>query len=81
MATGGVFTDSGIAPKIIEKLKNSTFIEAFTAKGCLQSLLEAIPVRVIVNDKAAQRLAALRVADTQVAPTQTNLSAIRGHKL
>jgi glucokinase len=53
MATGGVFVGGGIAPKIIAKLKETTFVEAFTAKGRLRPLLEAMPVRVILNDKTA----------------------------
>jgi len=64
LAAGGIFVGGGIAPKIIEKLKDSTFITAFTSKGRLETLLEAIPVRVILNDKAALlgagRCAALR---------------------
>jgi glucokinase len=59
-ATGGLFVGGGIAPKLIEKLKGSTtFMEAFTAKGRLRSLLEAIPVQVILNDKTALMGAAL----------------------
>jgi glucokinase len=53
MATGGVFVGGGIAPKIIAKLREPLFIKAFTAKGRLRPLLEAIPVRVILNDKTA----------------------------
>jgi glucokinase len=53
MATGGVYVGGGIAPKIIHKLTDSTFMDAFVAKGRLNSLLEAIPVRVIVNAKVA----------------------------
>jgi glucokinase len=53
-ATGGLFVGGGIAPKLIEKLNGSTrFIDAFTAKGRMRSLLEAMPVRVILNDKTA----------------------------
>lgn len=52
-ATGGVFLGGGIAPRIIEKLKSAAFMEAFTAKGRMQPLLEAIPVRVIMNDMTA----------------------------
>jgi len=48
-----VFVGGGIAPKILPKLLNATFIEAFTAKGRMQSLLQDIPVRVILNDKTA----------------------------
>ena len=53
MATGGIFVGGGIAPKIIEKLRDSTFMKAFVAKGRMKSLVEAIPVSVILNDKTA----------------------------
>ena len=53
MATGGLFVVGGIAPKILEKLKDSTFMKAFVAKGRKKSLVEAIPVSVILNDKTA----------------------------
>ena len=58
-ATGGVFLGGGIAPKIIAKLKSASFMQAFAAKGRMQPLLEAIPVRVIMNDSAALVGAAL----------------------
>jgi glucokinase len=61
-ATGGVFVGGGIAPKIIKKLKLPTFMEAFKMKGRMRRLLEAIPVRVILNDKAALLGAARRAA-------------------
>lgn len=67
MATGGVFVGGGIAPKIIQKLQDSTFMAAFTAKGRMAPLLEAMPVRVILNDKTAllgaARVAALGIGD------------------
>jgi glucokinase len=53
LATGGVYVGGGIAPKIAETLKRGTFMEAFVAKGRLRPLLEAIPVRVILNDRTA----------------------------
>jgi glucokinase len=53
-ATGGLFVGGGIAPRLVEKLNGSTtFMDAFKAKGRMRSLLEAIPVRVILNDKTA----------------------------
>ncbi len=58
MATGGVYLGGGIAPRIIEKLKGAAFREAFVGKARLRPLLEAIPVRVILNDKTALRGAA-----------------------
>jgi glucokinase len=67
-ATGGVFVGGGIAPKIIQKLKDSTFMEAFFEKGRMKFLLEAIPVRVILNDKlgllGAARYALLGISGT-----------------
>ena len=53
MATGGVYLGGGIAPKIIAKLRDPVFMNAFTAKGRMRPLLQAIPVRVILNPKAA----------------------------
>jgi glucokinase len=53
-ATGVFFVGGGIAPRLIKKLTSSTmFMDAFVAKGRMRSLLEAIPVRVILNDKTA----------------------------
>ena len=60
-ATGGVFIGGGIAPKILEKLKDGTFIGAFMDKGRMSSLVATVPVRVILNDKTAL-LGAARVA-------------------
>jgi len=51
LATGGIFLAGGIAPKILPKLSSPLFMEAFVSKGRMQPLLEAIPVRVITNDK------------------------------
>jgi glucokinase len=53
MATGGVYLGGGIDPKMLPKLSGPLFMHAFAAKGRMQSLLEAIPVRVITNDKVA----------------------------
>ena len=66
MATGGVYIGGGIAPKIIAKLQEPTFWTAFTTKGRLSPLLEATPVRVIMNDQTAllgaARLSALEAS-------------------
>jgi glucokinase len=58
MAEGGVYVGGGIAPRIVEWLERPAFMRAFVAKGRMRSLLEAIPVRVILNDEAALRGAA-----------------------
>jgi len=53
MSTGGIFIGGGIAPKIIDKLRDGVFMQAFFAKGRFQNLLKKIPVKVILNDKTA----------------------------
>lgn len=67
MATGGVYLGGGIAPRIVSKLREPGFMNAFTAKGRLSPLLMDIPVRVIMNPKTAllgaARHAALGLAD------------------
>jgi glucokinase len=60
IATGGVYLGGGIAPKILPKLKTPAFREAFLSKGRMRPLLEAIPIRVILDDKIALRGAARR---------------------
>jgi glucokinase len=53
MAIGGVFIGGGIAPGIIWKLKEGPFMEAFKQKGRLSNVVAQIPVRVLMNDRAA----------------------------
>jgi glucokinase len=53
MTTGGVYIGGGIPPKILPKLKREIFMESFTDKGRFRTLMEKIPVYVILNDKAA----------------------------
>jgi glucokinase len=67
MATGGVYLGGGIAPRIVSKLKDGTFRARFLAKGRMRALLESIPVRVVLNDRAgllgAGRCAAVRARE------------------
>jgi glucokinase len=53
MAIGGVYIGGGIAPKIIWKLKDGTFIRAFKNKGRLSHIVTSIPVKVILNERTA----------------------------
>jgi glucokinase len=53
MATGGVYLGGGIGPKNLERLKSPLFMQGFLDKGRMRSLLEAIPVKVILNDRTA----------------------------
>lgn len=48
-ATGGVYVAGGIASRILEKMREGSFISEFRAKGRMQHLLEAIPVHVVIN--------------------------------
>ncbi len=57
-ATGGVYVGGGIAPKILAKLKDETFMSAFLDKGRYRDFLAGIPVRVILNDQSALQGAA-----------------------
>lgn len=57
-AIGGVYVGGGIAPKMLNKLKDGTFMHAFNDKGRYQDLVSTIPVYVILNEKAALRGAA-----------------------
>lgn len=58
MAMGGVYLGGGIAPKMLPKLTGPLFMQSFIAKGRMQDLMEAMPVRVIMNDQAALQGAA-----------------------
>ena len=49
LATGGVYLAGGIAPLLIDKLKDGTFVEAFRRKGRLEPVLARIPVHVIMS--------------------------------
>jgi len=52
LAVGGVYVAGGVAPRIIDMLKNGLFMEAFMDKEeRMQSLLSNMPVRVVVNAK------------------------------
>jgi glucokinase len=53
LSVGGLYIGGGIAPRILDKLKDGTFIKAFTDKGRLSQLLINMPVRVILDSRAA----------------------------
>jgi glucokinase len=58
----GLYVGGGIAPKILPKLKDGTFMHAFGGKGRYTELLSAIPVHVILVDQTALRGAAYYAA-------------------
>jgi len=53
LAAGGMYLGGGIAPKILKTLQSGAFTKAFLDKGRLSPVLEAIPVRVILDDTCA----------------------------
>jgi glucokinase len=53
MATGGVYLGGGIPPRILPALQSGSFMEGFTRKGRMSEIMRNIPIRVIMNPKAA----------------------------
>ena len=66
LSVGGLYVGGGIAPRILEKLKDGTFMKSFTDKGRLSQLLINMPVRVILEPRAAQ-LGAAAYAEARAA--------------
>ena len=52
MSTGGIFIGGSIAAKIIPKMQDPIFMQSFLDKGRMRSLLEDMPVRIVLNDNA-----------------------------
>jgi glucokinase len=53
LSLDGVYVAGGIAPKLIQKLRDGTFMKAFTNKGRYKRLLSEIPVKVVLNQYTA----------------------------
>ncbi len=53
LAHGGVYIGGGIAPKILKKMQDGTFMQAFCDKGRLHDLVCQMPVRIILETRAA----------------------------
>ena len=66
LSVGGLYVGGGIAPRILSKLKDGTFMKAFTDKGRLSQLLVNMPVRIILESRAAL-LGAAAYAETRAA--------------
>jgi len=56
---GGVYVAGGIAPKILPRLQDGTFLRAFRHKGRLSDLMATIPVHVVLEERAGVFGAAL----------------------
>jgi glucokinase len=53
LSAGGLYLGGGIAPKILKTMKDGAFMKAFTDKGRLSELLIHMPVRIILESRAA----------------------------
>ncbi len=53
LALGGIYIGGGIAPKMLNTLKEGLFLESFTHKGRFEKLLSTIQVQVILNPHTA----------------------------
>ncbi len=69
LAYGGIYLGGGIPPKILPKLQEDGFLEAFLAKGRLRELLSQIPIYVILNEKTPLLGAAHLAAAAEYPPT------------
>lgn len=65
LATGGVYLGGGIPPRVLPFLKDPRFLASFRSKDRLSSLLEQIPVHVILNSKVGLLGAAYRGLDLE----------------
>ena len=63
MATGGVYLGGGIPVKLLSHIQGVAFLHAFNDKGRLSSLMENMPVLVVLNDQAALLGAAYHALD------------------
>lgn len=52
-ATGGIYIGGGIMPKIIKGMNREVFTDNFMQSGRMNSLLQMVPVDVILNDNTA----------------------------
>ncbi len=59
---GGLYVAGGIAPKILPLIQDSDFLLHFTQKGRMRSLLEEIPIHIILNPQVGLIGAALCAA-------------------
>ena len=64
VATSGLYLGGGIAPKILPALRTGEFLEAFRAKEPMATLLDRIPVKVILNPTAGLLGAAVYAQQT-----------------
>ena len=52
LSLGGLFVAGGIAPKIMPKMSDGTFLRAFCRKSKFAALLADVPIHVVLRDEA-----------------------------
>ena len=65
----GVYVAGGIAPKLLKKLQDGSFMRGFTNKGRYKRLMTQIPVKVVMNEKTALLGAASVAAELTSSPS------------
>ena len=51
LATGGVYVAGGIAPKLLPRLQDGTFMRGFSRKGRVRELMARFPVHVVLDPR------------------------------
>jgi glucokinase len=62
LSRGGMFVAGGIAPKILPKMKDGTFLQAFREKEKFEEMLSHVPVQIVLNQEAPMLGAAAEAA-------------------
>ena len=62
LSLGGLFVAGGIAPKILPKMQDGTFLLAFRQKEKFQEMLSHVPVQIVLNQEAPMLGAAAEAA-------------------
>jgi glucokinase len=52
LSLGGVYIAGGIAPHIVNIMKESSFVSSFLSKGRFSGLLRKVPIKIILNERA-----------------------------
>jgi glucokinase len=79
LATGGIYVVGGIAPAIVEKLRDGSFISAFRDKGRMEELLARIPVHVVMNPNVGLLGAAVAATDDIELPESPDVAESDGN--
>ena len=76
LATGGIYVAGGIAGKLLVELSDGRFMAAFTNKGSFSTLLQTIPVHIVVNDLTALLGAARHASERRPLPSGNGEQAV-----